>query len=147
MFTKFIPDHLKTHLEAGIGDIYGIIEKLDYIKSLGVNMIWILSHFIVHQMMITDTIFQTTEKLARNLVETKAFDILLEEMHKRDLKLIMDLVANHSSDEHRWFEESKKGEAEILTTTITFGKREKGNPLQIIGFLCLVVLRGNGILI
>ena len=49
-------------------------------------------------------------KISEEFGGNKAFDILLKEMHKRDLKLIMDLVSNHSSDEHKWFEESKKGE-------------------------------------
>jgi oligo-1,6-glucosidase len=49
-------------------------------------------------------------KISEEFGGNKAFDILLKEMHKRGLKLIMDLVANHSSDEHKWFEESRKGE-------------------------------------
>ena len=93
----------------GIGDIYGIIEKLDYIKSLGVNMIWICP---IYSSPNDDNGYDISDyrKISDEFGGNKAFDILLKEMHKRDLKLIMDLVANHSSDEHKWFQESKKGE-------------------------------------
>ena len=106
---QIYPRSFKDASGNGIGDIYGIIEKLDYIKSLGVNMIWICP---IYSSPNDDNGYDISDyrKISEEFGGNKAFDILLEEMHKRDLKLIMDLVANHSSDEHRWFEESKKGE-------------------------------------
>ena len=106
---QIYPRSFKDSSGNGIGDIYGIIEKLDYIKSLGVNMIWICPIYCSPN---DDNGYDISDyrKISEEFGGNRAFDILLKEMHKRDLKLIMDLVANHSSDEHRWFEESKKGE-------------------------------------
>ncbi len=106
---QIYPRSFKDSTGNGIGDIYGIIEKLDYIKSLGVNMIWICP---IYSSPNDDNGYDISDyrKISDQFGGNKAFDILLKEMHKRDLKLIMDLVANHSSDEHKWFQESKKGE-------------------------------------
>jgi len=106
---QIYPRSFKDSTGNGIGDIYGIIEKLDYIKSLGVNMIWICP---IYSSPNDDNGYDISDyrKISEEFGGNKAFDILLKEMHKRDLKLIMDLVANHSSDEHRWFQEAKKGE-------------------------------------
>ena len=91
----------------GIGDIRGIISRLDYIKSLGVDIIWLCP---VYRSPNDDNGYDIADY--RNIMEefgTMAdFDELLEGMHQRGLKLVMDLVVNHSSDEHAWFEESKK---------------------------------------
>jgi len=106
---QIYPRSFKDSSGNGIGDIYGIIEKLDYIKSLGVNMIWICP---IYSSPNDDNGYDISDyrKISEEFGGNKAFDILLDEMHKRDLRLIMDLVANHSSDEHMWFQESKKGE-------------------------------------
>ena len=106
---QIYPRSFKDSTGNGIGDIYGIIEKLDYIKSLGVNMIWICP---IYSSPNDDNGYDISDyrKISDEFGGNKAFDILLKEMNKRDLKLIMDLVANHSSDEHKWFQESKKGE-------------------------------------
>ena len=106
---QIYPRSFKDSTGNGVGDIYGIIEKLDYIKSLGVNMIWICP---IYSSPNDDNGYDISDyrKISEEFGGNKAFDILLKEMHKRGLKLIMDLVANHSSDEHKWFQESKKGE-------------------------------------
>jgi len=91
----------------GIGDIRGVINRLDYIKSLGVDIIWLCP---VYMSPNDDNGYDIADY--RNIMAefgTMAdFDELLAGMHARDLKLVMDLVVNHSSDEHQWFEESKK---------------------------------------
>ncbi|NNK86736.1 MAG: alpha-glucosidase [Flavobacteriaceae bacterium] len=91
----------------GIGDIPGIISKLDYIKSLGVDIIWLCP---VYESPNDDNGYDISDyrKISDEFGGDTAFDELLSEMHARGLKLVMDLVANHSSDEHRWFEESRK---------------------------------------
>src|SRR5690554_841652 len=90
----------------GIGDLQGIIDRLDYVKSLGVDAIWLSPIFRspmvdfgydVADYRDIDPIFGTMEE----------FDRLLEEVHKRDLKLLLDFVPNHSSDQHPWFLESR----------------------------------------
>lgn len=92
----------------GIGDINGIVEKLDYLKELGVNAIWICPCYkspnddngydIADYRDIMDE-FGTLEDIKN----------LFAEMHQRDMKIIMDLVPNHTSTRHRWFQESRKG--------------------------------------
>lgn len=91
----------------GVGDIKGIIEKLDYLKELGVDVVWLSP---VYKSPNDDNGYDISDY--RNIMDefgTMAdWEEMLEEMHKRDIKLIMDLVVNHSSDEHEWFKESRK---------------------------------------
>ncbi|SHG51449.1 alpha-glucosidase [Flagellimonas flava] len=91
----------------GIGDIPGIIEKLDYIKSLGVDVVWLCP---VYESPNDDNGYDISDyrKISEDFGGQEAFDELLEKMHQKGLKLVMDLVANHTSDEHYWFQESKK---------------------------------------
>ena len=90
----------------GVGDIPGIIEKLDYIESLGIDVIWLCP---VYKSPNDDNGYDISDY--RNIMDefgTMAdFDALLAGIHERGMKLIMDLVVNHSSDEHAWFEASK----------------------------------------
>ncbi len=90
----------------GIGDLNGITEKLDYLKELGVNVLWLAP---VYQSPNDDNGYDISDY--RNIMTEfgtmKDFDRLLSEAHKRGLKILMDLVANHSSDEHAWFLESR----------------------------------------
>lgn len=91
----------------GLGDLMGIIEKLDYIQSLGVTMVWLCP---IYNSPNDDNGYDISDyrKISDDFGGDPAFDRLLEEMKKRGLKLIMDLVANHSSDEHPWFEQARK---------------------------------------
>lgn len=91
----------------GVGDIRGIIEKLDYIKSLGVDAIWLCP---VYESPNDDNGYDISHyrKIMPEFGTQEDFDELLEKIHDRGMKLIMDLVANHTSDEHDWFEESRK---------------------------------------
>ena len=89
----------------GWGDIQGIISKLDYIKKLGVTAIWFSPLYqspdYDHGYDISD--YRAIDKKFGTMED---FDRLLEECHKRDLKVIMDMVINHTSIEHRWFKEA-----------------------------------------
>lgn len=91
----------------GVGDIRGIIEKLDYIKSLGVDAIWLCP---IYESPNDDNGYDISHyrKIMPEFGTQEDFDELLEKIHDRGMKLIMDLVANHTSDEHDWFEESRK---------------------------------------
>lgn len=92
----------------GIGDLKGILSKLDYIKSLGVDAIWFsplyVSPFKDHGYDIADY-----KDISPDFGTLEEFKEVLDGAHKRDLKVIMDLVINHTSDQHQWFLESKKG--------------------------------------
>jgi len=91
----------------GVGDLKGITSKLDYVQSLGVDGIW-LSPFFTSPMAdfgydVSD--YQNIDPLFGTLAD---FDEMVAEMHKRGLKLIIDLVLNHTSEKHPWFAESRK---------------------------------------
>ena len=125
----------------GIGDIRGIINRLDYIKSLGVDIIWLCP---VYKSPNDDNGYDIADYL--NIMEefgTMAdFDELLEAIHQRGLKLVMDLVANHSSDEHAWFKESKKSKDNPYRDYYIW-KPERTEGLRMIGKPFLVAQRGN----
>ena len=90
----------------GIGDIQGVISKLDYLKDLGIDVIWICP---IYSSPNDDNGYDISDyKGIMDEFGTMAdFDELLQEVHDRDMKLIMDLVINHTSDEHPWFIESR----------------------------------------
>lgn len=104
---QIYPRSFKDSNNDGLGDIPGVIEKLDYIQSLGIDVIWLCP---VYKSPNDDNGYDIADY--RNIMDefgTMAdFDRLLEGIHARGMKLVMDLVVNHSSDEHAWFEESKK---------------------------------------
>lgn len=91
----------------GIGDLKGIIEKLDYLKYLGINAIWLSPVCRSPQddngYDISD--YQDIDPIFGNLTDMEE---LIAEAKKRQIRIIMDLVLNHSSDEHNWFKEAKK---------------------------------------
>ncbi|PYZ94184.1 glucohydrolase [Salipaludibacillus keqinensis] len=91
----------------GIGDIKGIIEKLDYLKKLGVDVIWLSP---VYKSPNDDNGYDISDyqEIMDEFGTMDDWDELLKEAHSRGLRLIMDLVVNHSSDEHAWFAESRK---------------------------------------
>lgn len=90
----------------GIGDLAGITEKLDYLDELGVNIIWICP---VYKSPNIDNGYDVSDYQAimEEMGTMDDFNGLLEEIHKRGMRLILDLVLNHTSDQHPWFLESK----------------------------------------
>ena len=105
---QIYPQSFKDSNGDGIGDINGIIEKLDYLKDLGVDIIWITPFFTspmvdngydVADFCDINPLFGTMEDM----------DKLIEETKKRDMFIMIDFVANHTSSEHRWFKEALKG--------------------------------------
>ncbi|MBB6713284.1 glycoside hydrolase family 13 protein [Clostridium gasigenes] len=90
----------------GIGDLKGIVSKLDYLKNLGIDVIWICP---MYKSPNDDNGYDISDyqDIMADFGTMNEFDELLKEVHKRDMKLIIDLVINHTSDEHEWFIESK----------------------------------------
>jgi oligo-1,6-glucosidase len=86
----------------GVGDLQGIIDRLDYIESLGINAIWLNP---IYPSPNADNGYDVSDYrgIALEFGDMETFDRLLDELHKRGIKLIMDVVVNHSSDEHPWF--------------------------------------------
>ena len=91
----------------GIGDLKGITSKLDYIQGLGVNVIWLSPHYDSPN---ADNGYDIRDyrKVMAEFGTMADFDELLKGIKQRNMKLVLDLVVNHSSDEHAWFVESRK---------------------------------------
>ncbi|MBE7175039.1 MAG: alpha-glucosidase [Mucilaginibacter polytrichastri] len=111
----------------GIGDLPGITQNLDYIQSLGVDVIWLNP---VYSSPNDDNGYDISDY--RNIMAdfgTMAdFDEMLSGMHKRGLKLVMDLVVNHSSDEHEWFKQSRSTRDNPYRDYYHWWPAEKGKP-------------------
>lgn len=89
----------------GVGDLKGIISKLDYLENLGITMIWLCPVF---QSPMDDNGYDISdyESIAEQFGTMEDLKELIEEGRKRNIKIILDLVLNHTSDEHRWFQEA-----------------------------------------
>ncbi len=111
----------------GIGDIKGIIQKLDYIKSLGIDVVWLNPIFTSPN---DDNGYDISDYRAimKEFGTMKDFDALLKGMHQRQIKLVLDLVVNHSSDEHVWFRESRKSRTNPYRNYYHWWNAEKGKP-------------------
>ncbi|MGC6768457.1 glycoside hydrolase family 13 protein [Enterococcus sp. LJL51] len=103
---QIYPRSFKDSNNDGIGDLNGIREKLPYLKKLGIDFIWLNP---VYQSPNVDNGYDISDYQAimADFGTMADFDLLLAEAHKLGIKLIMDLVVNHSSDQHEWFKESK----------------------------------------
>ncbi|WP_423856425.1 glycoside hydrolase family 13 protein [Yeosuana marina] len=111
----------------GIGDLKGIIEKLDYIKSLGVNMIWLNP---IYASPNDDNGYDISNYRAimKEFGTMEDFDALLKGMHNRNMKFVMDVVVNHSSDEHEWFKQSRSSRDNPYRDYYHWWPAEKGKP-------------------
>jgi oligo-1,6-glucosidase len=111
----------------GIGDLQGIIHKLDYVKSLGVTAVWLNP---IYSSPNADNGYDVSDyrDIMSDFGNMADFDLLLAEMHKRDLKLIMDIVVNHSSDEHEWFKQSRSSRDNPYRDYYHWWPVENGKP-------------------
>jgi oligo-1,6-glucosidase len=113
----------------GVGDLRGIIEKLDYIKSLGIDVVWLNPIFASPN---DDNGYDVSDYQAimKDFGTMADFDELLKGMRERKIKVVLDLVANHSSDEHRWFQESRKSRDNPYRDYYHWWPAEKGKPAK-----------------
>ena len=104
---QIYPKSFKDSNGDGVGDIRGIIQKLDYLKELGVNVLWISPMLESPQ---DDNGYDISDyrRIYKEYGNMEDYEELLSEAHKRDIRILMDLVVNHTSDEHNWFIESRK---------------------------------------
>lgn len=109
VFYEIYPQSFKDSNGDGIGDFYGIIEKLDYIKKLGCNAIWMNP---CYDSPFRDAGYDVRDykKTAERYGSNEDLFRLFEEVHKRDMHILLDLVPGHTSEEHMWFRESAKAE-------------------------------------
>lgn len=106
VFYQIYPRSFQDSNGDGIGDLRGIISRLDYLKSLGVGAVWLCP---VYDSPNADMGYDIRdyERIMAEFGTMEDFEELLRGLHERDIKLVMDLVVNHSSDEQRWFAESR----------------------------------------
>lgn len=105
---QIYPRSFQDSNDDGIGDLRGIISRLDYIKKLGADIIWLNP---IYKSPNVDNGYDISDYQAihPDFGSLDDFQELLDKAHELGLKIMMDLVVNHSSDENKWFEESRKG--------------------------------------
>jgi trehalose-6-phosphate hydrolase len=103
---QIYPKSFKDTTGNGTGDLQGIIEKLDYLKELGVDVLWLTP---IYQSPQRDNGYDISDyyKIYEEYGTMEDFEQLLSEAHKRGLKIMMDIVINHTSTEHEWFKQSR----------------------------------------
>ena len=111
----------------GVGDLKGIISKLDYIKSLGINAIWLNP---IYSSPNDDNGYDVSDyrNIMKDFGTMADFDHLLKGLHERGIKLVMDLVVNHSSDEHAWFQQSRSARNNPYRNYYHWWNAENGKP-------------------
>lgn len=102
---QIYPKSFKDTTGNGVGDLQGIIDKLDYLRDLGVDMIWLTPIYDSPQ---KDNGYDISDyyRINPEYGTMETFELLLKEAHARGIKMIMDIVVNHTSTEHRWFQEA-----------------------------------------
>ncbi len=111
----------------GIGDLKGIISKLDYIKSLGVTAVWLNP---IYSSPNDDNGYDVSDYrgIMKDFGTMEDFDALLKGMHERDIKVVMDIVVNHSSDEHEWFKQSRTSRTSPYRNYYHWWDADRGKP-------------------
>lgn len=124
---QIYPRSFKDSNGDGIGDLKGIISKLDYIKSLGIDVVWLNPIF---ESPNKDNGYDISnyEAIMKEFGTIADFDTLLQGMHERGIKVVLDLVANHSSDQHPWFIEARKSRKNPYYEYYHWWPAEKGKP-------------------
>lgn len=113
----------------GVGDLKGIISKLDYIKSLGIDVVWLNPIFASPN---DDNGYDISnyQDIMKEFGTMQDFDAMLKGMHERGIKLVLDLVVNHSSDEHEWFKQSRSSRTNPYRNYYHWWPEEKGKPAR-----------------
>lgn len=111
----------------GIGDLKGIISRLDYIKSLGIDVVWLNP---IYTSPNYDNGYDVSDyrNIMKDFGTMKDFDTLLNGLHSRGIKLVMDLVVNHSSNEHTWFRQSRSSRTSPYRDYYHWWNAERGKP-------------------
>lgn len=111
----------------GIGDLKGVISKLDYLKELGIDIIWLSP---IYQSPFIDQGYDISDyyKISELFGSMEDFDTLLTEAKKRNMYIVMDLVINHCSDKHEWFQKALKDPEGKYGGYFYFHKGKNGNP-------------------
>jgi len=124
---QIYPRSFKDSNGDGIGDLKGLTGKLDYVKNLGVDIIWLNP---IYSSPNADNGYDISnyDDIMKEFGTMADFDAMLAEMHKRGLKLVMDLVVNHCSDEHEWFKQARSSRTNPYRNYFHWWPAEKGKP-------------------
>ncbi len=124
---QLYPRSFKDSNGDGVGDLKGIISKLDYLKSLGIDVIWLNP---IYSSPNDDNGYDISDyrNIMKEFGTMEDFDALLKGMHERKIKLVMDLVVNHCSDEHEWFKQSRSSRTSPYRDYFHWWPAEKGKP-------------------
>jgi oligo-1,6-glucosidase len=130
---QIYPRSFKDSNGDGIGDLNGITSRLDYVKSLGVDVIWLNPIFSSPN---DDNGYDISnyEDIMKDFGTMEDFDAMLKAMHDRGLKVVLDLVANHCSDEHEWFKQSRSSRDNPYRNYFHWWPAEKGTPAKRFSF-------------
>lgn len=111
----------------GVGDLKGLTGKLDYVKNLGVDIVWLNP---IYGSPNADNGYDISnyDDIMKEFGTMADFDAMLAEMHKRGIKLVMDLVVNHCSDEHEWFKQARSSRTNAYRDYFHWWPAEKGKP-------------------
>ena len=124
---QIYPRSFKDNDGDGIGDLKGIISRLDYLKSLGINTIWLNP---IYSSPNDDNGYDVSDyrNIMKDFGTMEDFDALLKGLHEHGIKLVMDLVVNHSSDEHQWFQQSHSSRNNPFRNYYHWWNAENGKP-------------------
>jgi len=124
---QIYPKSFKDTSGNGTGDLRGIIEKLDYLKELGVDVLWLTP---IYQSPQRDNGYDISDyyTIHEDYGTLEDFERLLEEAHKRGLKIIMDIVINHTSTEHEWFKQAKSSKENPYRDFYIWKDGKNGEP-------------------
>ncbi len=129
---EIYPRSFRDSNDDGVGDLRGVIEKVDYLKELGVNAVWLCP---CYQSPNADNGYDVSDYLsiAKEFGTFADWERLKEKLHARDIKIFMDLVANHTSVEHQWFQESRKSKNNPYRKYYYWSKTPKPNWKCLVG--------------
>lgn len=126
---QIYPKSFKDTTGNGVGDLQGIISKLDYLKKLGIDVVWLTPIYASPQ---KDNGYDISDyySIHREYGTMEDFEQLLAEAHKRDIKIIMDIVVNHTSTEHEWFQQARQSKNNPYRNFYIWknGKADGGSP-------------------
>ena len=124
---QLYPRSFKDSNGDGIGDLKGIISKLDYLKSLGITAIWVNP---IYSSPNDDNGYDISDyrNIMKEFGTMEDFDALVKGLHERNIKFVMDVVVNHSSDEHEWFKQSRSSRTSPYRDYYHWWNAEKGKP-------------------
>ncbi|AYN69673.1 alpha-glucosidase [Euzebyella marina] len=124
---QIYPQSFKDSNGDGFGDLNGVIDKLDYLESLGITIVW-MNPFYESPLIDNGYDVSDYRAILPRFGKMQDFEKMIKGMHKRGIKFVMDLVVNHSSEEHPWFKEAKKSRESPFYDYYHWWPAENGQP-------------------